>query len=996
MNERERYQKFLEMKVVVAQQSGVAVGAVNPILKPHQRVIVEWMATGGRRACFAAFGLGKTMIQLETLRLVLERSGGRGLIVAPLGVRQEFKRDAEMLGIPIRFIRRTEEADQLSLEWEEQKTIGIFVTNYESVRDGKLDATAFTVASLDEASVLRSFGGTKTFREFMRIFETVKYRFVATATPSPNEFIELLSYAAFLGIMDVGQAKTRFFKRDSVHADRLTLHGHKTREFWLWVASWAIFLQRPSDIGFDDTGYDLPPIDVRWHEVPSTHSNAGSERDGQLRLFQDSAIGVSNAAREKRDSLPARIGKLMELIHEQTREGIGTNDAPTPNESIQRLPEDVSTSVLPPAQEKSRGLQEFNGPAGLHDCLLGSEQSSSNEEAERKGEKSYLRNNTRRVQLAPDDTGLGMCDLSEVTDEACDRSRSYDGRSERTTLQTVQCGNRDAGRQSISVAESGGLSDQIVVWCDLNEEQTSIERALSRAGISFSSLYGSQTIEERELLLDDWRSKKTKVFLTKPVMYGAGINLQQCHKMCFIGITFKFSDTIQAIHRIYRFLQNHPVRIDLIYSESERGVRQTLQRKWDQHKELVEEMSKIIREFGLSHASLASKMTRSIDFDRVEVNGEGYRLINSDAVEECRALDNNSIDFVLTSIPFSTQYEYTPSYRDLGHTNDNAHFFEHLDFVTTELYRTLKPGRVAAIHVKDRIVPGGLTGLGFQTVSPFSDDTVRHFIKHGFAFLARKTIVTDVVRENNQTYRLGWTEQCKDGSRMGAGMPEYMLLFRKPPSDRSNGYADEPVVKSKDEYSKARWQIDAHGFTRSNGNRPILPEELMTLEHNAIFKLFRKYGLEEVYDYEYHVKLGEALEEAKRLPVTFMLLQPPSWHPDVWTDIARMRTLNMSQAQKGKEFHLCPMQFDIANRMIRQFTQPGDTVLDPFGGLMTVPYCAIQMGRRGIGIELNPNYFKDGVMYCEAASRKKETPTLFDLVEISEAPDSEETLCSQA
>jgi hypothetical protein len=109
----------------------------------------------------------------------------------------------------------------------------------------------------------------------------VRYRFVATATPSPNEYIELLAYCAFLGVMDVGQAKTRFFKRNSEKADQLTIHPHKEREFWLWMASWALFVQKPSDLGCSDEGYELPPIDVRWHEVPADHADAGTNMDGQ-------------------------------------------------------------------------------------------------------------------------------------------------------------------------------------------------------------------------------------------------------------------------------------------------------------------------------------------------------------------------------------------------------------------------------------------------------------------------------------------------------------------------------------------------------------------------------------------------------------------------------------------------------------------------------------------------------------------------------------------
>jgi hypothetical protein len=254
-----------------------------------------------------------------------------------------------------------------------------------------------------------------------------------------------------------------------------------------------------------------------------------------------------------------------------------------------------------------------------------------------------------------------------------------------------------------------------------------------------------------------------------------------------------------------------------------------------------------------------------------------------------------------------------------------------------------------------------------------------HTMGHGFAYMGMITVNTDVVRENNQTYRLGWTEQCKDGSRMGAGLPEYVLLFRKPPTDRSNGYADEPVTKSKDDYSRSRWQVDAHGFMRSSGDRPLLPDELADLPHDVIYKLWRTYSTEHVYDFERHVAIGEALEAKRRLPVTFMLLPPASWHPDVWTDITRMRTLNGSQAAKGREMHLCPLQFDIVDRLVTQFSEPGELVMDPFGGLMTVPYCALKLGRRGLGIELNPRYFADGAAYCAGAAQQVGMPTLFDV-----------------
>lgn len=246
---------------------------------------------------------------------------------------------------------------------------------------------------------------------------------------------------------------------------------------------------------------------------------------------------------------------------------------------------------------------------------------------------------------------------------------------------------------------------------------------------------------------------------------------------------------------------------------------------------------------------------------------------------------------------------------------------------------------------------------------------------------------------------------------MGAGMPEYVLLFRKPPTDRSNGYADAPVVKEKplcDDhggaapfdsrknwkqpvpgtgYSRARWQLDAHGFTRSSGDRLLSSAELATLPHDQIYKLWRDRSAGHVYDFPGHLAVTEDMDHAQRLPATFMLMPPHSWHPDVWTDITRMRTLNGAQSAAGREMHLCPLQFDIVDRLIIQLSMPGETVLDPFGGLMTVPYCAVKLKRVGLGIELNPDYFRDGVAYVEAAAREISVPSLFDLLPQTEAAE---------
>ena len=237
------------------------------------------------------------------------------------------------------------------------------------------------------------------------------------------------------------------------------------------------------------------------------------------------------------------------------------------------------------------------------------------------------------------------------------------------------------------------------------------------------------------------------------------------------------------------------------------------------------------------------------------------------------------------------------------------------------------------------------------------------------------TVTTDVVRENNQTYRLGYTEMRKDGSKMGVGSPEYILLFHKPQTDRAKGYADERIVKSIEDYSLARWQIDAAADWRSSGDRLLTPEELVALAPDVRSKLFKQQWQRNVYDYAAHVATGEALEAKKALPSTFKSLDPGSWRPDVWDDVNRMLTLNGEQSRRALEFHICPLQFDIVDRLIERYSNRGEVVYDPFGGLGTVPLRARKLGRRGRAAELNPTSFRDAVMYQRELDTKQATPT---------------------
>jgi DNA modification methylase len=820
------YDEFLRSKITVAKKSGFEpdMEKYHPSLMPHQRDAVTWALRLGKALIAMSFGLGKTRQQCEIAKQIVNHTGGKFLVVCPLGVKHQFvEEDGPVMGITWQYVRNDAEIEATQTDY--------LITNYERVRDGNIDPKKHNISgvSLDEGSVLRSLG-SKTSEIFKKVFSELEYRFVCTATPAPNEYKELIYYAEFLGVMDHGQSLTRWFKRTTSgagSAGKLVLMDSQAESFWMWVSTWALFVSKPSDLGYGDEGYVMPDLKIHWHRIAIDYQRAWSQVDsyGQHRLIPNASAGISEASAENKATLTDRVSKMQEIL-------------------------------------------------------------------------------------------------------ATDPDAHW------------------------------------IIWHHREDERRAIEKAVP----DVVTVFGSQKLEIREQRILDFTHGKIQIFSSKPEIAGSGCNFQHyCHKAIYLGVdpSSRFQDFIQSIHRLQRFMQKNTVEIHIIFAESEDGIVQILKRKWKQHDVLITKMQTIIQTYGLSLSAIKTGLSRSLGVTRMATKQKLFTAVNNDCVAEMPNIPNDSIDSIITSIPFSNHYEYVASYNDFGHNANDEKFFDQMDFLIPELFRVLIPGRIAAIHVKDLIRYGHANLSGFMETSMFSYMTWAAFKKHGFLFAGEIFITTDVVRENNSTYRLGWSEMCKDGSKMGVGLPEKILLFRKPPSSNTTAYADKPIVHSKKKYTRARWQIDAHSYWRSDGNALIYTKP---------------------YDYDAHVQRLEHLEAMNNLPSSFFAEPPTSNNIWVWDDVNAMQCLNSEQQRRKMEAHVCPLPLDIVRRLIERFTSDpeitgeAEMVLDPFAGLFTVPYVAVQMGRVGYGIELGEEYYKAGLKYCKNAEEKKLSPTLFDFI----------------
>lgn len=296
------YETFLASKHLRDDWHGfdVAPVALHPRPFPFQQEIIRWALKKGRAALFLDTGLGKTLIQLEWARHVAAYTGRKVLILTPLAVAHQFVREAAAMDLQAAYCRSQDQADA--------SDAAVIITNYEMLK--AFDPAAFAGVSLDESSILKNFTG-KTRVELTNAFRDTPFRLCATATPAPNDYLELGNHADFLGVMPANEMIMRWFINDTMQAGNYRLKGHAARDYWRWVASWAACVSKPSDLGYPDDGYELPPLSIHQHRVEVDHTRAWESGH----LFLSSALSATALWKDKRATAAARCLQVASIVN---------------------------------------------------------------------------------------------------------------------------------------------------------------------------------------------------------------------------------------------------------------------------------------------------------------------------------------------------------------------------------------------------------------------------------------------------------------------------------------------------------------------------------------------------------------------------------------------------------------------------------------------------------------------------------------------------------
>lgn len=588
---QDEYARFLANKALMDPPTGLTeLPELPAALFPHQRDIVKWALRRGRAAIFAQTGLGKSLMELSWAQAVHQATGRDVLLLAPLAVAGQMVREAEKFGIAAKHCYDGSEVEP-----------GITVTNYQKLPH--FDVSRFIGVVLDESSILKAFDG-KTRNRLTETFAETPYRLAATATPAPNDFMELGNHAEFLGVMSYTGMLSTFFIHDGGDTSKWRLKGHAENDFWRWMCSWSVLLRKPSDLGYDDGAYNLPPLHQLEHIV---------DVEGEV------ARTLSEQRKAAKASLEERVAKAMEIIAEEgvlhgveagvcgepegertkrprvsgekatAGEGEPGTEQGIAEEVHEGLCEGQPGEVSPHAGATSGVQPETQG--GLREGQSGArcrKEESARMADEQPGEAEgatpeAVQPDTGRIRVdagSPERALQDMRALGYVGPEHLPSGGSlpHDGGSEGLALHKLQSWAWEVQRRSATIGEGDrvpGLRPW-VIWCQLNAEQEALEKVLGDLAFSIRGAH-KESLKESNLMR--WLGGERPILISKPSILGFGLNLQQCADTIFVGLNHSFEQVYQATRRFWRFGQTQPVNVHFIAASTEGPVLENLKRK---------------------------------------------------------------------------------------------------------------------------------------------------------------------------------------------------------------------------------------------------------------------------------------------------------------------------------------------------------------------------------------------------------------------------------
>jgi len=436
------------------------------------------------------------------------------------------------------------------------------------------------------------------------------------------------------------------------------------------------------------------------------------------------------------------------------------------------------------------------------------------------------------------------------------------------------------------------------------------------------NVQGSDSVEKKIANIEAFQDGDIRVLVTKPKIAGMGMNFQNCRRQAFLGLNDSWEQYYQSIRRSWRFGQENPVDVSIVLAEIEDAIYHNVMAKEEQAKMMAKKLIESVQ--GYERKDLDGEYLNGWQYAEDEASGQDWRILLGDSTERLKELNDESIHLSVFSPPFQSLYTYSPTERDLGNSRTAGEFNEHFGFIIDELLRVTKPGRICAVHVAD--VPAMLVRDGYIGMKDFSGDVIRLFSGRGWIFDARIPIDKNQQAQSIRTHSKGltMTQMKKDRSWLRPALPDYILKFRKP------GENIEPV---KDGMTGDEW-IDL-----ANPTWPNFDDRCAS------------WG---------------------------------AWA--TWYGIKESDTLQGWQKARGNddERHICPLQLGTIERAIRLWTNPGELVLDPFNGIGSTGDQALRLGRKYIGIELKPEYFRVAVRNLEKAWNESHMMDLFSFAMVSE------------